>query len=193
MGGCEKKGKLQFPNTSSNWHSIRDLVAASLTSGKATCDLSWLRAEALLGPFWHIPGVSRRSRHRGYREILYLVTGVSLGGEPPSLKVLAPSSQGVIWLLSTYQPQGTRNRLHIPHMHLKGDTSERLDSLTALCSRPPGTHTSFTNTQQILLRDNSSFIWVNRIRCFNFLFTPKLYTSMFSSGYEKWEKGSKRL
>ena len=118
MGGCEKKGKLQFPNTSSNWHSIRDSVAASLTSGKATCDLSWLRAEALLGPFWHISGVSWRSRHRGYREILYLVTGVSLGGAPPSLKVLAPSSQGVIWLLSTYQPWGTRGLL----AHLLAET-----------------------------------------------------------------------
>ena len=99
MGGCEKKGKLQFPNISSNWHSIRDPMAASPTSGKATCDLSWLHGEVLLGPFWHIPGVSQRSGHRGYREILYLVTGVSLGGEPLFLKV--------IWLLSTCQPQGT--------------------------------------------------------------------------------------
>lgn len=32
----------------------------------------------------------------GYREILYLVTGVSLGGEPPSLKVLAHSRSDLI-------------------------------------------------------------------------------------------------
>ena len=74
VGGCEKKGWLQLPNTFSNWHSIRDQMAASPSSGKATHYSGRLHGEVILGPFWHIPGDSQRSGHRCYWKILCLVT-----------------------------------------------------------------------------------------------------------------------